>query len=42
MQENLKHTPAVTEHLTAEEIDNCFTLDYYMKNVDYIFNQVGI
>ena len=42
MQENLKRTPAVTEHLTAEEIDNCFTLDYYMKNVDYIFNQVGI
>ena len=42
MQENLKRTPAVTEHLTAEEIDNCFTLDYYMKNVYYIFNQVGI
>ena len=42
MQENLKHTPAVTALLTNEEIDNCFTLEYYMKNVDYIFNQLGI
>lgn len=42
MQENLKQTPAVTALLTNEEIDNCFTLEYYMKNVDYIFNQLGI
>lgn len=42
MQENLKLTPSVTEHLTNDEIDACFTLDYYMKNVDYIFNQLGI
>ena len=37
MIDNLKATPAVTEHLPPEEIDQCFTLDYYMKNVDYIF-----
>lgn len=42
MIDHLKATPAVTQHLTNEEIDNCFTLDYYMKNVDYIFNQLGI
>ena len=42
MQENLKLTEGVTAHLTAEEIDACFSLDYYMKNVDYIFQQVGI
>jgi adenylosuccinate lyase len=42
MQENLKLTEGVTAHLTAEEIDACFSLDYYMKNVDYIFEQVGI
>ena len=42
MQENLKSTPDVTKLLSEEEIDGCFTLDYYMKNVDYIFNQLGI
>jgi adenylosuccinate lyase len=42
MQQNLKNSPAVLQYLTAEEIDGCFTLDYYMKNVDYIFQQVGI
>jgi adenylosuccinate lyase len=42
MQDLLKQTPEVMKHLTAEEIDGCFTLEYYMKNVDYIFNQLGI
>ena len=42
MQENLKLTEGVTAHLSNEEIDACFSLDYYMKNVDYIFQQVGI
>ena len=42
MQENLKSTPEVTKLLSEEEIDGCFTLDYYMKNVDYIFNQLGL
>lgn len=42
MQHNLKQSEAVKALLTDEEIDNCFTLDYYMKNVDYIFNQLGI
>lgn len=42
MQENLKLTEGVTAHLSNEEIDACFSLDYYMKNVDYIFEQVGI
>ena len=42
MQQLLKQTPEVMRLLTEEEIDGCFTLDYYMKNVDYIFNQIGI
>ncbi len=42
MQENLKKNEIVMQNLTAEEVDNCFTLEYYMKNVDYIFNQLGI
>lgn len=42
MQDNLKKNEVVMQNLTAEEVDNCFTLEYYMKNVDYIFNQLGI
>ncbi len=42
MIDHLKASPAITEYLTAQEIDDCFTLDYYMKNVDYIFQQIGI
>ena len=32
----------VTAQLTPEEIESCFTLDYYFKNVDYIFKRTGI
>ena len=38
----LKNSEAVTALLSAQEIDDCFTLDYYFKNVDYIFRRVGI
>ena len=38
----LKGSEAVTALLTPEELEGCFTLDYYFKNVDYIFNRVGI
>jgi len=38
----LKEDPVVSSVLTNEEIDECFTLEYYMKNVDYIFNRLQI
>lgn len=38
----LLQTPAVMEVLTPEELDACFTLDYYLKNVDYIYKRNGI
>lgn len=38
----LLQTPAVMEMLTPEELDACFTLDYYMKNVDYIYKRNGL
>ena len=38
----LKEDALVSSTLTNEEIDECFTLDYYMKNVDYIFNRLNI
>lgn len=30
----------VTSRLSQEEIDSCFTLDYYLKNVDFILGRV--
>ena len=41
-QELLAETPAVMEVLTREELDSCFTLEYYLKNVGFIFDRVGI
>ena len=38
----LKASDAVMGLLTVEELESCFTLDYYFKNVDYIFSRVGI
>ena len=38
----LGENATVTSLLTPEELDGCFTLDYYFKNVDYIFGRVGI
>ncbi|MBQ3043386.1 MAG: adenylosuccinate lyase [Alistipes sp.] len=41
-QELLAETPEVMAVLSREELDGCFTLDYYLKNVDFIFERVGI
>lgn len=41
-QDLLKQNPVVMGALTEEELDGCFTLDYYMKNVDYIYDRNGI
>lgn len=41
-RELLGQTPEVMEHITREELEGCFTLDYYMKNVDYIYEKSGI
>lgn len=38
-QDLLKQDPTVMGALTEEELDNCFTLDYYFKNVDYIYKR---
>ena len=38
----LKESADVTGLLSPEELEGCFTLEYYFKNVDYIFNRVGI
>ena len=41
-QELLRQDPTVSGVLTPEELDACFTLDYYMKNVDYIYQRNGL
>lgn len=38
-QDLLKQNEVVMGALTEEELNNCFTLDYYMKNVDYIYKR---
>ena len=38
----LKGSEDVMSLLSVEELEGCFTLDYYFKNVDYIFGRVGI
>ena len=38
----LKESADVMGLLTVDELESCFTLDYYFKNVDYIFSRVGI
>ena len=38
----LAQDPVVSSMLTPEELDACFTLDYYMKNVDYIYKRNNI
>ena len=38
----LKENEKVMQLLGEESLDACFTLEYYFKNVDYIFKRVGI
>ena len=41
-QELLAENEKVMSLLSREELDSCFTLEYYLKNVDYIFQRAGI
>ncbi|MDE6299830.1 MAG: adenylosuccinate lyase [Muribaculaceae bacterium] len=38
-QDLLKQDPTVMGTLSEEELDNCFTLDYYFKNIDHIYKR---
>ncbi|MCH5233402.1 MAG: adenylosuccinate lyase, partial [Muribaculaceae bacterium] len=38
-QELLSQDPTVSSNLSKEELDACFTLDYYFKNLDHIYNR---
>ena len=38
----LQQSEQVLKFLSPKEIYDCFTLEYYMKNVDYIYRRAGI
>lgn len=38
----LEAEPAVREKLSQAEIDDCFDYTYHLKNVDYIFERLGL
>ena len=38
----LKDSKEVMSYLSLEELKNCFTLEYYFKNVDYIYKRCNI
>lgn len=39
-KELVKQDPDITAHLSLDEIDSCFDLEYYTRNVDKIFKRV--
>lgn len=39
-KELLKKDPEITRYLYPDKIEEIFNLDYYLRNVDYIFNRV--
>ncbi|MFI3329461.1 MAG: adenylosuccinate lyase [bacterium] len=41
-QELLHQNKDVNKYLSKDEIDSCFTLEYYLTQVDYIYKKVGL
>lgn len=41
-RELLRNSPEVTGVLSLQELEDCFTLDYYFKNVDFIYERNGL
>ncbi|HEX7400542.1 MAG TPA: adenylosuccinate lyase [candidate division Zixibacteria bacterium] len=39
-EELIKNDKRVRKYLNTKEIEECFNLDYYLRNVDYIFRRV--
>lgn len=38
----IKQDKVITKYLSEQEIDCCFDIDYFLKNVDEIYHRVGI
>ena len=41
-KQNLKQDSCITASLTDLEIDKCFEPNYYLRNVEFIYNKLGI
>jgi len=41
-RELIEQEPVVREHLTDEELESCFKLDYHYKHVDEVFERLGL
>ncbi|RBW70847.1 adenylosuccinate lyase [Bacillus taeanensis] len=41
-RELIEAEPRITEKLSKEEIDDCFDYNYHLKNVDMIFERLGL
>ena len=41
-QELLAQNEKVMSYLTRQQLDECFTLDYYFSEVDYIYKRNGL
>jgi len=41
-KDNLLNLPGASEHLSANELDKIFDLDFYLRNVNKIFVKVGL
>lgn len=41
-KDNLSKDPLVTKHLKQEEIASCFDPNEYLKNIDVVFDRIGV
>ena len=42
LKDLLLNNQSIKKYLTKEEIEDSFDMDYYLKNVDYIYQRVGL
>ena len=41
-KENILKDKEICSRLTKEEIENCFDINYYLRNIDYMFEKFGL
>ena len=39
---SVENDPDITKYLSKEEIDSCFDYQYFLRNVDMIFERFGL
>ena len=39
---SVEEDPDITKYLSKEEIDDCFNYEYFLRNVDMIFERFGL